>query len=169
MFVEPLPDRFEAGGVKFEMMTKGSGRPLLFLHAGHGIDAKDPMVERLSANFKVIAASHPGFGLSERPETITNVDDIVYAYLDLVEKLDLKDAVLVGASFGAWIAAELAVRGTGRFSQLVLLNPVGIKVSDREHRDFVDIFGRVKEELPAILFSDPNLPEAVSTRFARNA
>jgi len=181
MFVHPLPDKLKAGGVTFELMTKGSGPPLLFLHAGHGIDAQDPLVERLAAKYRVIAPSHPGFGASERPSWINTVDDLAYSYLDLIEKLGLEEMLLVGASFGGWIAAELAVRGVRRFSELVLIDPVGAKFSDRETRDIADIFARTNDELPALLFSDPeagrrtfanfdfvSLPEAVSLRVARN-
>ena len=44
---------------------------------------------------------------------------------DLIEQLDLRDVLLAGSSFGAWIAMELAVKTTQRFSHLVLLDPVG--------------------------------------------
>jgi pimeloyl-ACP methyl ester carboxylesterase len=181
MFIEPLPDKIEAGGVSFEAMTKGSGHPLLFLHAGHGVDAADPLVERLSADYRVTVASHPGFGTSTRPAGITTVDDLSYAYIDLVDALGMEDAILVGASFGGWIAAEIAIKCARRFSELILVDPIGAKFSDRESRDVVDIFGRMPEELPELLFADPdagraafanfdfvNLPEEVSLRVARN-
>ncbi len=181
MFVSPMPDRLTVGGVTFEFLTKGEGRPLLFLHGAHGADADDPLIERLSKSYKVIAASHPGYGLSTRPEHVTTVEDVVYSYLDLIEKLDLKDVVLVGASLGGWIAAELAVRGSSRFSQLILIDAVGAKFGDRETRAVTDIFAYTSEQLPDLLFADRDaglkamhglkfmdLPEEVSVRYARN-
>lgn len=181
MFVTPLPDRVEAGGVTFEMMTKGEGAPLLFLHGVLGMDADDPLVERLSKSYKVIAASHPGFGLSTRPDHITTIDDVVYAYLDLIEKLDLRDLTLVGVSLGGWIAAELAVRGADRFSKLVLIDSVGAKFGARDQRDLYDIMGLTNDELPGVMFSSaeeglkhmrglkfPELPEGAATRHAQN-
>ena len=181
MFVEAMPDRVEAGGVTFETMTRGAGKPLLFLHAGHGMDANDPLVERLAAKYKVTAASHPGWGLTPRPADVTTVDDLAYSYLDLIEKLNLQDITLDGASLGGWLACELATKGTGRISNLVLLDAVGIKVSDRETRDIVDIFAHTNDQMPGLLFSDPeagkrafanfdfvNMPEEVAVRFARN-
>lgn len=181
MFVEPLPDRVTAGGVEFELMTKGEGKPLLFLHGVLGVDADDPLVERMSKSNKVIVASHPGFGLSSRPDFVTTIEDVVYAYLDLIEALDLKEVTLVGASIGGWIAAELAVRGSSRFAKLVLIDAFGIKVGNREDRSVFDIFGLTNDELPGVLFSTreaglaamhnlafPDLPPEAATRYAQN-
>jgi pimeloyl-ACP methyl ester carboxylesterase len=53
-------------------------------------------------------------------------------YLDLAAELKLENAVLVGAFFGGWIGAEMMVRSSARFSHLVLVDPLGIKISGRE-------------------------------------
>jgi pimeloyl-ACP methyl ester carboxylesterase len=181
MFVKPLPDRFTAGAVEFEIMTKGEGKPLLFLHGALGVDADDPLVARLAKANKVVVASHPGFGLSSRPDHVTTIDDVAYAYLDLVEAMDLQDVTLVGASIGGWIAAELAIRGSDRFNKLVLIDPVGVKLGSREERPIADVFGLTNDDLPGMYFSTkeaglaamhelkfPDLPEEASVRHARN-
>ena len=69
----------------------------------------------------MIAPHHPGWGNSALPDWLSTVDDLAYLYLDLAATLGLEDAVLVGACFGGWIAAEMAVRDTRRFAQLVLV------------------------------------------------
>jgi len=181
MFLKPLPDRITAGGVEFELMTKGEGKSLLFLHGPLGVDADDPLVARLAKSNEVIVASHPGFGLSSRPDFVSTIDDVVYAYLDLVEAMDLKDVTLVGASIGGWIAAELAVRGSDRFTKLVLIDPVGVKLGSREERPIYDVFGLTNDELPDMYFGSrdsglaamhdlkfPDFPEAAAVRHARN-
>src|SRR4051794_15981673 len=123
MFISPLPDRRTVAGAELELLIKGEGQPVLFLHAGHGVEPSDPIVEALAKHYKVIAPSHPGFGASPRPDGVDSVDDLVHTYLDLVEDLGLTDIILVGVSFGGWIAAELATKGSGRFSKLVLIDP----------------------------------------------
>ncbi|MFV3126140.1 alpha/beta fold hydrolase [Niveispirillum sp. KHB5.9] len=181
MFRTAFPERIDVAGASIELMSKGDGPPLLFLHAGHGVDADDALVERLSRRHRVIVPSHPGFGASSRPAGVTGIDDICHVYLDLIEALDLKDLVLVGVSFGAWIAAELATMGTGRIKRLVLIDAVGVKVSGRETRDIKDIFGTTVEEIPDLFFHDPekgkaafhgfdfkNMSEEDVTRFVRN-
>jgi len=81
-----------------------------------------PWIEALARNHRVIAPHHPGFGKSTLPDWFGTVDDIAYLYLDLAKHLGLEKAVLAGACFGGWIAAEMAVRDTRCFAGLV---PVG--------------------------------------------
>ena len=144
-------------GVELEIEERGKGRPLLFLHAGEGLGPERPWLEQLSRHNRVIAPSHPGFGGSSLPDWMATVDDLAYLYLDLAEKLRLEDAVLVGASFGGWIAAEMLVRSTARFSKVVLAAPLGIKVTGRETRDIADMHAMTEAEYRAHAWADPDL------------
>jgi pimeloyl-ACP methyl ester carboxylesterase len=107
---------------------------------------------------------------------MSSIDDVSYFYLDLLESLDLRDTLVVGVGIGAWIAAEIAVKSTERLSHLVMANPVGIKVGDRETRDIVDIWSMSQAEVDALAYFDPavgkrdykNLPDADSLAAARN-
>jgi pimeloyl-ACP methyl ester carboxylesterase len=163
-------------GLRIETIERGSGRPMLFLHPGIGIDPNAPVLDRLAAGAHLIAPSHPGFGASDLSPTMTTVDDLSYFYLDLMDQLDLRDTIVVGVSFGAWIAAEIAVKSTARISRLVLANAVGIKVGDRETRDIVDIFATLEGEFNALAYFDPTagerdykaMPDAEVAAVARN-
>ncbi len=166
----------KVNGIRVEAIERGSGRPLLFLHPGIGIERTAPVLDRLAERARLIAPTHPGFGGSELPKSFDRIDDLAYFYLDLLDQLDLADTVVVGVSIGAWIAAEIAVKSTQRLSHLVLANPVGIKVGDRETRDIVDIFALTEAELNAIAYFDPRIaerdyaamPEAEVRTLARN-
>jgi pimeloyl-ACP methyl ester carboxylesterase len=143
-------------GTRIETMERGSGRPLLFLHAENGIEPAAAAIDELAKRARVIAPTHPGFGRSELPKGMRTIDDLSYFYLDLLDQLDFRDIVVVGVSLGAWIAAEVAVKSTARLSSLVMANAVGIKVADRETRDIVDIFALTEPEYLAIAYCDPN-------------
>src|SRR5207244_1954241 len=78
-----------------------------------------PWLELLSRRYRVIAPWHPGYGHSPLIDGGGSVDDLAYLYLDLSVQLGLENAVLVGACFGGWVAAEMMVRSTARFSHLV--------------------------------------------------
>jgi pimeloyl-ACP methyl ester carboxylesterase len=169
----------EIAGIPLEITEAGHGRPLLFLHGGHPSGRLDPqarLVEALADNFRFIAPTHPGFGITAAPPQLTTVDDLAYLYLDLLDALDLRDVVLVGASLGGWIAAEMAVKTTERISQLVLIDSVGIKVGDREARDIADIYAITDRQLAEIAYADPqkmardtkSLPEQELTLIARS-
>jgi pimeloyl-ACP methyl ester carboxylesterase len=47
-----------------ELIERGAGRPLLFLHAGEGPAPERPWLERLARHYRVIAPWHPGWGNS---------------------------------------------------------------------------------------------------------
>src|ERR1700704_3579071 len=97
-------------GIRIETIERGSGRPLLFLHPGIGINASAPVLDRLAQRTRLIAPSHPGFGGSQLPPSFSSIDDLAYFYLDLLDELDLDRAIVAGVSLGGWIAAEMAVK-----------------------------------------------------------
>ena len=61
--------------------------------------------------------------------------------------------MLVGASFGGWIAAEMAVRSTARLGAVALIGAFGVKVGDRESRDIADFYAMPMSEWPGLAFS----------------
>lgn len=115
-------------GVNLEVFESGSGAPLLFLHSVQGFDERDALTGLLAARHRLIAPSHPGFGKSSLPDWIDNVDDIAYVYLELLDRLGLKDVNLVGCAIGGWIAAEMATKAPKRIKRLVMVGPVGVKL-----------------------------------------
>jgi pimeloyl-ACP methyl ester carboxylesterase len=163
-------------GTTIEMIDRGQGRPILFLHPGIGIDAAAPVLSALAKDNRVIAPSHPGFGISQLPKGMTTVDDLSYFYLDLLDQLDLRDMLVVGVGLGGWLAAEIAVKDSSRFSRLIMANAIGVKIGDRETRDIVDIWSLMPDEFNALAYADlkngardyKTLPEADSLAAARN-
>jgi len=162
-------------GTQIDCIERGSGPPLLFLHAENGIEQSIPAIDELAKRTRVIAPTHPGYGRSEVPKGLRTVDDLSYFYLDLLDQLDLRDVTVVGVALGAWIAAEIAVKTTERLKRLVMANAVGVKVADRETRDIVDIFALTENEYIDIAYADPavgrrdykTLPEAEVLAAAR--
>jgi pimeloyl-ACP methyl ester carboxylesterase len=143
-------------GLRIDLIERGAGRPLLFLHAENGIEPALAAIDELAKSAHVIAPTHPGFGRSQLAAGMRTVDDLSYFYLDLLDQLDLRDLTVVGVSFGAWIAAAIAVKSTARLSRLVMANAVGIKVGDRETRDIADIFALTDPEYLGLTYCDPN-------------
>jgi pimeloyl-ACP methyl ester carboxylesterase len=150
-----MPRMVTVAGTSLELVERGAGRPLLFLHAGEGLAPERPWLDLLAARYRVIAPWHPGWGNSPQIDGIGVVDDLAYLYLDLAAQLGLEDAVLVGADFGGWIAAEMMVRSTARFSQLVLAAPLGVKFTGRDKRDIADIHAMTREEYLRHAWADP--------------
>lgn len=142
-------------GTTLELIERGDGKPMLFLHAGEGLAPERPWLDLLAQRYRVIAPWHPGYGNSALIDGVGSVDDLAYLYLDLAAQLGLEDAVLVGACFGGWIAAEMMVRSTARFSRLILVDPLGIKLRGREERDIADMHALPRAEYLKMAWADP--------------
>jgi pimeloyl-ACP methyl ester carboxylesterase len=148
--------RLTAGGIELEAVRRGSGRPILVLHGFQTIDPQARFVDLLARHGEVIAPSGPGFGHSPRPKDFYTVYDLVRLYLEVLENLPGEKATLLGFSFGGWLAAEVAVAFSHRIDRLVLVDPLGIKVSDRETADILDIFNRSPDEVRRRSWHDPD-------------
>jgi len=154
-----MSSTISVSGVTLEIEERGTGQTLLFLHAGEGLQPRQAWLDALAARFHVIAPHHPGFGESTLPDWFGTVDDIAYLYLDLVRTLGLRDAVLAGADFGGWIAAEMAVRNTQGFAHLVLAAPLGIKLGGVTDRDIADMHAMPRSEFMRLAWADPRRGE----------
>ena len=150
-----MPRKITVAGASLELVERGAGRPLLFLHAGEGLMPERSWFELLAQRYRVIAPSHPGWGNSPLIDGTGSVDDLAYLYLDLAAELGLQDAVLVGVCFGGWVAAEIMVRSTARFSHLVLVDPLGVEFGGREERDITDMHAMTREEYLRLAWADP--------------
>ena len=143
------------GGIDLEVMRRGAGRPVLLLHGPQTVDPRAPFLEMLGQHAEIIAPSHPGFGRSARPSDFETVYDLVHFYLDFLETLPYEKVTLVGLSFGGWLAAEIAVKCRHRLDGLVLVDAFGIKVSDRETQDILDVFNTSPPEVERRSWHDP--------------
>lgn len=145
-----------------ELYRDGAGRPIVFLHGSEGIDVCAPLLNELKKLGEVLAPSHPGFGKTPRQLRMKSVDDLAYFYLDAFELLNLSGAIVIGANFGAWIAAEIAIRDSSRISQLILSSPLGVRFSTDECEvEIEDIFtmDEMEEKERTWLAAEKFLPE----------
>lgn len=169
--------QIDVDGVRIDLRRKGSGRPLLFLQALEGWIRDEEFSDALARSFDVLLPQHPGFGHSDFPSEFRTVADLAQFYLTLLDQLDLTDVVLVGSSFGGWIAAEMAVRSTERIGALVLVDAFGIRISsDPRVRDIQDVYAMSQAEVAEHFYHDPGanrrdvtqLPEHVLLSIARS-
>ena len=154
----PTPTRVPMGSGEINLFRQGTGRPVVVLHAAGGAGAWNPYLEQLSQHFDVIAPDHPGFGLSDELPEVATMDDLVQHYVALVDLLGLDRFDLVGASFGGWLAAEIASTVPDRIDRLVLMAPAGL---DLPEAPTADILNMSPPELFGALFHDQSLTQAI--------
>jgi pimeloyl-ACP methyl ester carboxylesterase len=148
-------------GTEVHLLSDGAGPALLFLHGAGGAGRWLSFHEHLARRFAVRCPSHPGHGGSPPAEWIEHISDLAFHYLDLLDELRLDRVHLVGASFGGWIAAEIAVMASHRLRSLVLIDPVGIKV---DGWIYPFLFGMTPLELVATVFNRPEAALALAPK-----
>lgn len=100
------------------------GLPLILIH-GLSVSGSymTPTARRLAHHFPVYVPDLPGFGLSEKPDHVFNIDEMADFVGDLIETLGFEQVALLGNSFGCEIIATLAVRRPQRLAHAVLVAP----------------------------------------------
>ena len=137
----------------------GSGSPVVFLHGAGGL-VWDEFLDRLAEKHTVYAPEHPGTTPGD-PDAIYQLDnlwDLVLYYYEVLDSLGLKSAPLIGHSFGAMVAAELAAGNPERVSKLVLIAPIGLWREDTPIPNWMVI--TPASDLPKYLLRDPDGPVA---------
>jgi pimeloyl-ACP methyl ester carboxylesterase len=152
----PDTARLTVQGIELEVLRRGAGRPLLLLHGFDTVDPAAPFLDLLGRHGEIVAPSSPGFGHSPRPQDFDTVYDLVHLYLAVVDALPGDKVSLIGLSFGGWLAAEVAAACSHRLDKLVLVDPLGIKISDRETPDILDIFNKSPDEVRRSSWHDPD-------------
>jgi non-heme chloroperoxidase len=105
----------------------GKGRPVVFSH-GWPLDADswEAQMLFLAANgYRCIAHDRRGHGRSSQPWDGNEMDTYADDLAELIEKLDLKDVVLIGFSAGGGeVARYIGRHGTARLAKAVLIAAV---------------------------------------------
>jgi non-heme chloroperoxidase len=105
----------------------GSGQPIVFSHGWPlSSDAfEDQMFFLASRGYRCIAHDRRGHGRSSQPWTGNDMDTYADDLAELVQKLDLKNAIHVGHSTGGGeVARYIARHGTMRVAKAVLIASV---------------------------------------------
>ena len=154
-------ERMTVHGIALEVLRGGDGAPIVLLHGMRSLTAACRFPALLAAHGAVLAPSCPGFGASPRAQDFDTIYDLVHLQRAVLDAIPGERITLVGLSFGGWLAAEVAAQGHPRLARLVLGDPVGIKISDRETADILDVFNRSPAEVRQAAWHDPD-------RFAPN-
>ncbi|HET9956806.1 MAG TPA: alpha/beta fold hydrolase [Polyangiaceae bacterium] len=145
-----------SGSLRATVELRGSahGRTYFLLHGGAGPASMAPLLDRLARDHRVVAPILPGFSGTDRPAHIRTVSDLALTYLALLDTMQAHEVVLVGNSFGGWLAAEIALRATQRIVGVVFLNTVGIHTGSPA-RTIVDPTAVPLARRAALSFHDP--------------
>ena len=98
------------------------GEAIVLLHGwGQNIQMMQMLGEPFKDKFRIIAVDFPGFGNSEEPKEVMDVSDYTDVIENLLKKLNVKNPILIGHSFGGRVSVKFASRN--EVKKVILLSP----------------------------------------------
>lgn len=128
-------------GIMLEFLETGdsNGMPLLLIHgiadSWHAFDLMLPFLDR---NLRIIVPSLRGHGDSDKPGSGYDSREMADDMIGLMDGLNIRKAVVLGASSGGLAARDMVLRYPERFVGLILLgSPLQLK-SNQKLRQLYD-------------------------------
>lgn len=107
-------------GLNMYYEVHGDGPPLLLLHGGAG-SIPEKWVPFFSPAFRVIAPEQMGHGrTADAPDRPFHYHDMAEDTVELMRRLEIEDAVIVGYSDGGIIGLDIAIHHPERVAKLVI-------------------------------------------------
>ena len=133
----------------------GTGQPIVFSH-GWPLSAdafEDQMFFLAARGYRCIAHDRRGHGRSSQPLNGNNMDTYADDLAELVEALDLKDAIHVGHSTGGGeVARYIGRHGTSRVAKAVLIGaipPLMLKTEANPGGLPIEVFDELRQGVQA--------------------
>lgn len=118
--------RIDAGGTRLNYIDEGSGsRTIVMIHGSHSsIYAYSLSIfDDVSKKYRAVAIDLSGFGKSKRLKKTMTLEEHVDVIHDALQKLNVKDPVLVGHSYGGAVVLRYLLKYQGEVHSAVLLSP----------------------------------------------
>src|ERR1700747_2599433 len=154
-------------GRQFYSKNWGTGQPVVFSHGWPltGAAFEDQMFFLASRGYRCIAHDRRGHGRSSQPWQGNDMDSYADDLAELVDQLDLKNAIHVGHSTGGGeVARYIGRHGTKRVAKAVLIGaitPVMVKSAKNPLGTPIEVFDNLRAGVVADrtqLWRDLSLP-----------
>jgi pimeloyl-ACP methyl ester carboxylesterase len=173
-----------SGSIRY--LDSDQGQPLLLIHTLRTqLDYFQKLIPLLRGRYRILAIDLPGHGYSSIP-TAARFDEPFFraSVIEFIEKLNLRNLIIVGESIGGTLALTVAATMPERINQVFALNPYdyGEKFGGGVRRSrygsiigLFALFGRLTFETSFILklvlsggFANPtNLPQSLFSELVK--
>ena len=128
-------DRVQLDGITLAYTVRGSGEPVVLIHAGMFADWFAPLLSEatLTDRYRVISYHRVNYGASSHVPGPTSIADQAAHCRALMTDLGIERAHVVGHSSGGCIAVQLALKAPTAVQSLALLEPARAAGSADDH------------------------------------
>ena len=150
-----MPNIITKDGTKIYYKDWGQGQPVVFSHGWplNGDAFEDQMFYLVPKGYRCIAHDRRGHGRSSQPWNGNDMDTYADDLAELIEKLDLKNAILVGHSTGGGeVARYIARHGNKRIAKAVLIGavpPIMVKTANNPGGLPIQVFDQLRSNVIA--------------------
>jgi len=114
----------DLGGIRVRCIRSGMGPNLVLLHTLRTqLDLFEKTILELEKHFTVHAFDYPGHGWSDIPKAACAPEDFYQWTAAYLDKIDIRQATIVGISIGGTISLVLAARHNPRVTRVIAVNP----------------------------------------------
>lgn len=114
--------------INYEIYGEDNKEIIVLLHGwGANLKTMEPIAKKMQGNYKIYSVDFPGFGESPEPERAYNVSDYARVILEFLNVNEIKDAVLIGHSFGGRVITKLVGELGYKPKKIVYVDSAGVK------------------------------------------
>jgi pimeloyl-ACP methyl ester carboxylesterase len=168
----PIGDFIDVNGVPVHYIKQGSGPVLLLIHGagGHIMDFTYEYVARFSSDFTVIAFDRPGHGYTPNLDSPgASLAQQAQLIVDAANTLGIKQAHVLGYSYGGALALHLATYYCDFIKSLVLVSAVSMPWPMPIHINYrlmsKPVFGPALMAFSTAYFGDAYFRDSYATVF----
>jgi pimeloyl-ACP methyl ester carboxylesterase len=120
----------DAGGILVRAVRAGQGdTTILLIHGfGESLTTWRAVFDPLAARAKVVAIDLPGFGASQKPDTLYSLAAQTERLSRFIDRWTPGPLIVMGHSMGGELAASLALARPDRIGLVVLVAPAGYRI-----------------------------------------
>ena len=130
--------------ININYIQYGSGSDIVLLHGwGQNIEMMKPLGDNFQKKHRITILDFPGFGESDEPKVALTMNDYCDILCEFLEKLKVKNPIVIGHSFGGRVAILYA--SSNPVEKLVLFGSPCIR-----HNDKISIKAKVLKSLKKV-------------------
>lgn len=117
-------------GLEINYVLEGEGDLVVLLHGwGSNITLFDNLIHLLSSKYRVLALDMPGFGQSDEPSEVWDVDKYTDFVIDFIKDFGADKITLLGHSFGGRVIIKMNARENLPFEieKIILVDSAGVR------------------------------------------